>query len=92
MFGLVAACGYVRNTRNMDVLDSQFDRILALFRKDDYDPLNLAEYWIALRKMTPSRGKAVRRLVDDTFRRFFNGATSGLDWFDTAVSLGARPH
>ena len=92
LFGLVAACGYVRNARGMSALDGQLDRILALFRKDDYDPLNLAEYCIALRGMTPSRGKAIRRLVDDTFRRFFNGATSGLDWFDTAVSLGARPH
>jgi len=92
LLGLVAACGYVRNSRNMSILDSQLDRILGLFRKDDYDPLNLAEYWIALRGMAPSRGKAIRRLVDDTFRRFFNGATSGLDWFDTAVSLGARPH
>jgi len=92
LFGLVAACGYVRITRDMSALNTQFDRILALFKKDDYDPLNLAEYWIALRKMTPSRGKAVRRLADDTFRRFFNGATNGLDWFDTAVSLGARPH
>ncbi|HTY56703.1 MAG TPA: hypothetical protein VMB26_15975 [Candidatus Binataceae bacterium] len=92
LFGLVAACGYVRNARGMSVLDSQLDRVIALFRKDDYDPLNLAEYWIALRKMAPSRGKAIRRLVDDTFRRFFNGATNGLDWFDTAVSLGATPH
>ena len=92
LFGLIAACGYVRKTRGMEVLSGQLDRVFDLFKKDEYDPLNLAEYWIALRKMAPSRGKAVRRLVDDTFRRFFNGATNGLDWFDTAVSLGARPH
>jgi hypothetical protein len=30
-----------------------------------------------------SRGKAIRRLVYDTFRRFFNGTTSRLEWQDT---------
>jgi hypothetical protein len=34
-----------------------------------------------------SRGKDARRLVDDTFRRFFLGVTMELDWLDTATQL-----
>jgi hypothetical protein len=34
-----------------------------------------------------SRGKEARRLVDDTFRRFFLGVTTDLDWLDTASQI-----
>jgi len=88
LFGLVAACGYIRNTKNMKVLDGELDRLMNLMKEGGEDPLNLADYWSALEQITASRGKATRRLVDDTFRRFFNGATSGLDWLDTAKSIG----
>jgi hypothetical protein len=90
LFGLMAACGYVRNAKNMKVLDGEVDRMLDLIKRGGDDPLNLEDYWKALESITASRGKATRRLVDDTFRRFFNGATSGLDWLDTARSIGGK--
>jgi hypothetical protein len=38
--------------------------------------------------ITSSRGKTIRRLVDDTFRRFFLGSTSELEWADTGRQFG----
>jgi hypothetical protein len=91
LFGLMAACGYVRNSKNMKVLDGELDRLIKLAKHPTDDPLNFEDYDRALASITASRGKATRRLVDDTFRRFFNGATDKLDWLDTARSIsGAR--
>ena len=33
------------------------------------------------------RGKATRRLVYDTFLRFFRGVTTELEWLDTATEI-----
>jgi len=51
------------------------------------DPMNLDEYQKTLTAIKSSRGKAIRRLVYDTFRRFFNGTTSRLEWADTYRGL-----
>jgi hypothetical protein len=83
LLGLSAACGYVRNKKNMKMLDGALDSVLALLRRPVEDPLNLEGYTEALNKITSSRGKAIRRLVNDTFQRFFFGATTELEWLDT---------
>lgn len=84
---LVAACGYMRNRNNMKLLDSALDKLEALLKSGEEDPLNLDDYWKALAQITASRGKATRRLVYDTFLRFFGGATSELEWLDTAAQI-----
>jgi hypothetical protein len=87
LLGLAAACGYVRNRGNMKVLDAAFDRLVSELKKLEDDPLNLESYQKALSMITTSRGKATRRLVYDTFLRFFSGATSQLEWLDTAAQI-----
>lgn len=84
---LVAACGYVRNRNGMKMLDGALDKLEALMKGGEEDPLNLDDYWKALAQITASRGKATRRLVYDTFLRFFGGATSELEWLDTAAQI-----
>jgi hypothetical protein len=69
------------------MLDGALDKLDALLRKSDEDPLNLDDYWQALSNITASRGKATRRLVNDTFLRFFGGATTQLEWLDTAAQI-----
>ena len=87
LIGLAAACGYVRNRNNMKMLDGALDKLEALLDKADDDPLNLGQYHEALSKITSSRGKTIRRLVYDTFLRFFMGATPELEWLDTADQI-----
>jgi hypothetical protein len=91
--GLMASCGYSRKNINMKALDAALDKLeTELSRTDDDDPLKLEEYRDALQTITASRGKSMRRLVYDTFNRFFNGSTMRLDWADTAQSItGDRP-
>jgi hypothetical protein len=83
LLGFSAACGYVRNKKNMKMLEGALDSVLALLKQPVEDPLNLVGYNEALNKITSSRGKAIRRLVNDTFQRFFLGATTELEWLDT---------
>ena len=84
---LSAACGYVRNRKNMKMLDAALDKLVGELEKQVEDPLNLEEYQNALLTITSSRGKATRRLVYDTFLRFFSGATTQLEWIDTAQQI-----
>jgi|HubBroStandDraft_1064217.scaffolds.fasta_scaffold21984_2 hypothetical protein len=87
LLSFAAACGYVRNRGNMKMLDGAFDKLLAELKKPVDDPLNLDDYQKALSAITSSRGKATRRLVYDTFLRFFNGASTELEWLDTATQI-----
>jgi len=87
LLGFVAACGYVRNRGSMDILDKALDRLLAEFERAETDPLRFEDYQRALYLIDASRGKEARRLVDDTFRRFFLGVTTDLDWLDTASQI-----
>ena len=87
LVGLVAACGYIRNRMNMKSLEGALDKLSDELNKPVDDPLKLEEYTQALSMITSSRGKAIRRLVDDTFRRFFVGATTELEWQDTAHQI-----
>jgi hypothetical protein len=87
LLGFVAACGYVRNRGNMEILDKALDRLLAEFERAETDPLRFDDYQRALDMIDASRGKEARRLVDDTFRRFFLGVTTDLDWLDTASQI-----
>jgi hypothetical protein len=87
LLGFVAACGYVRNRGNMEILDKALDRLLAEFERAETDPLRFEDYQRALDLIHASRGKEARRLVDDTFRRFFLGVTTDLDWLDTASQI-----
>jgi hypothetical protein len=87
LLGLAAACGYIRNRNNMKILDLALDKLTMEMQKADEDPLNLESYQKALGMITTSRGKATRRLVYDTFLRFFSGATSQLEWLDTAAQI-----
>jgi hypothetical protein len=87
LLGFVAACGYVRNRGSMEILDKALDRLLGEFDRTSDDPLRLDAYERALAIVNASRGKDARRLVDDTFRRFFLGVTTELDWLDTASQM-----
>ena len=87
LLSFTAACGYVRNRGNMKMLDGALDKLLAELKKPVDDPLNLDDYQKALSTITSSRGKATRRLVYDTFLRFFNGASKELEWLDTATQI-----
>jgi hypothetical protein len=87
LLGLAAACGYIRNRNKMKTLDQALDRLLKELKKPVEDPWNLTSYQQALSMITSSRGKATRRLVYDTFLRFFSGATGELEWLDTAAQI-----
>ena len=87
LVGLAAACGYVRNRNNMKMLEGALDKLKTLLDRSVDDPLNLDQYHEALSKITSSRGKTIRRLVYDTFLRFFMGATPELEWMDTAAQI-----
>ncbi|MPZ76631.1 MAG: hypothetical protein GEU77_08900 [Deltaproteobacteria bacterium] len=87
LFGFMAACGYIRTRLNMTSLDGALDRLLDEFTKAPEDPLNLEEYRQSLQGITASRGKAMRRLVYDTFLRFFTGTTMKLEWADTLTQI-----
>lgn len=82
LMGFSAACGYVRTKKNMKMLDGALDSLLSLLKRPMEDPLNLEGYNQALTQITTSRGKAIRRLVNMTFQRFFLGATTELEWMD----------
>jgi hypothetical protein len=88
LLSFAAACGKVRNNLNMPALKLALERLTAQLEKPADDPLNLEVYQRVLRNITTSRGKATRRLVYETFLRFFNGTTTALDWADTAVQIG----
>jgi len=87
LMGFVAACGYVRNRSNMEILDKALDRLLGEFDRTASDPLRIEAYQRALETIHAARGRDARRLVDDTFRRFFLGVTTELDWLDTASQI-----
>lgn len=87
LLGLAAACGYIRNRINMKALDAALDKLVEELQRPKEDPLKLADYMKALSMITASRGKAMRRLVYDTFLRFFTGATTELEWRDTVSQI-----
>jgi hypothetical protein len=93
LLGFVAACGYIRNRGGMEILDKAIDRLLTEFDRAEADPLRVEAFQKALGLISSTRGKDARRLVDDTFRRFFLGVTTELDWLDTASQIvGASSH
>jgi hypothetical protein len=71
----------------MKMLDGALDKLQRLIEKPSDDPLKFDDYSKALGMITTSRGKATRRLVCDTFLRFFGGATTELEWLDTAAQI-----
>ena len=71
----------------MKMLDGALDKLEALLNRPDEDPLHLDEYFNSVSMITASRGKTMRRLVNDTFLRFFMGATAELEWLDTARQI-----
>ncbi|HXG50123.1 MAG TPA: hypothetical protein VNN77_01785 [candidate division Zixibacteria bacterium] len=87
LLGLAAACGYIRSRGGMEILDKALDKLLADLDRPGADPLGIDDYESALAALGVSRGRQARRLVDDTFRRFFLGVTVELDWLDTANQI-----
>ncbi len=87
LVSFAAACGKVRNTLNMTSLDGALQRLMKELNKPEEDPLNLEEYQETINNIKTSRGKSIRRLVYDTFLRFFNGTTNTLDWADAARQI-----
>jgi hypothetical protein len=87
LVSLAAACGYVRWRNNMKMLEGALDKLLVLLHRPVEDPLNLDAYQWMLTRITSARGKNIRRLVNDTFLRFFSGVTSELEWEDTAGQI-----
>ena len=92
LIALLAACGYVRNRMGMKVLESVLENLMETMDSHPKDPLRLDEYFHATSLIKASRGKTTRRLVDDTFRRFFLGSTTQLEWMDTLRQItGSTP-
>jgi hypothetical protein len=85
--GLMASCGYIRENINMKALEGALEKLENELGRSDDDPLKLGEYRTAVKTISTSRGKAMRRLVYDTFTRFFNGSTMRLEWQDTARQI-----
>jgi hypothetical protein len=85
--GFAAACGYVRNRNNMKMLEGALEKLILLLRQPSEDPFGLEEYQELIKNITSSRGKMMRRLVYDTFLRFFLGTTTRLEWTDAYRSL-----
>jgi hypothetical protein len=84
LLGLAAACGKIRLTQNRKVLEGVLERLQNLLASPGDDPFNLEEYQETVNRIHTSRGKTTRRIIYDTFLRFFNGAAQSLDWADTA--------
>jgi hypothetical protein len=87
LLGFIAACGYIRTRGNMTMLEGALNKLMDQLEKPVDDPLKLDEYREALSTITASRGKSMRRLVYDTFLRFFTGASLELEWFDTVRQI-----
>ena len=87
LVSFAAACGKIRNLLNMTSLNGSLERLMKELAKAGDDPLNLDEYQHVVANIKASRGKAMRRLVYDTFLRFFNGTTQRLDWADAARQM-----
>jgi hypothetical protein len=87
LVGFSAACGYIRNRNNMKMLEAALDKLVELLKHGGDDPLSLSEYQEAISNISSSRGKSMRRLVYDTFLRYFLGTTTRLEWADAAHSL-----
>jgi|SRR5271157_2750520 len=87
LVSFAAACGKVRNMLNMTSLNGALERLAKELAKPGDDPLHLDEYQRVVGGIKTSRGKAMRRLVYDTFLRFFNGTTPHLDWEDAARQM-----
>jgi hypothetical protein len=87
MAGFAAACGFIRNRGDNVKLTKAMDKLVALLAEPVDDPLSLGEYQDAIKDIHSSRGKMMRRLVYDTFLRFFNGTTDRLEWTDAVRSL-----
>jgi hypothetical protein len=85
--GFTAACGYVRNRNNMKMLEGALEKLILLLKQPNEDPLGLEEYQELIKNITSSRGKMMRRLVYDTYLRFFLGTTTRLEWTDAYRSL-----
>jgi hypothetical protein len=85
--GFSAACGYIRNRNNMKMLEGALEKLILLLKQPSEDPLGLAGYQELIKDITSSRGKMMRRLVYDTFLRFFLGTTTRLEWMDAYRSL-----
>jgi hypothetical protein len=87
LVSFAAACGKIRNLLNMTSLNGSLEKLMKELAKPGDDPLNLEEYQHVVANIKASRGKAMRRLVYDTFLRFFNGTTQRLDWADAARQM-----
>jgi hypothetical protein len=87
LVSFAAACGKIRNMLNMTSLNGALERLMKELRQPGDDPLNLEDYQRVVGNIKTSRGKAMRRLVYDTFLRFFNGTTPHLDWEDAARQM-----
>jgi hypothetical protein len=87
LVSFAAACGKIRNMLNMTSLNGALERLVKELATPGDDPLNLDDYQRVVGSIKTSRGKARRRLVYDTFLRFFNGTTPHLDWEDAARQM-----
>lgn len=87
LIGLAASCGYVRNRNNMKMLEGALEKLLTELEKPVEDPFRLEEYQSASEQITSARGRNIRRLVYETFNRFFMGYSTRLEWMDTAKMI-----
>jgi hypothetical protein len=87
LVGFAAACGYIRKRNDMQTLETALNKLVDMLKHGGEDPLSLTEYQDAISTITSSRGKMMRRLVYDSFLRYFLGTTTRLEWMDAARSL-----
>ena len=87
LVSFAAACGKIRTMLNMTSLNGALERLVKELNRPGDDPLQLDDYQRVVGNIKTSRGKAMRRLVYDTFLRFFNATTPHLDWEDTARQM-----
>jgi hypothetical protein len=85
--GFCAACGHFRTRNNMKMLQGALDKVIDLAKADAEDPFKLEDYFKAIATITSARGRTNRRLVYDTFLRFFMGATDELEWLTTVAMM-----
>ena len=71
----------------MKMLEGALEKLLTELEKPVEDPFRLEEYQSASEQITSARGRNIRRLVYETFNRFFMGYSTRLEWMDTAKMI-----
>ena len=83
LIGFAAACGKLRTAGGRTALERGLKNLEKLLSEPLDDPFSLGEYHAVTEDITSSRGRTMRKLVYETFLRYFNGVSTLLDWNDS---------